>query len=243
MAGLLLEYVNTQRVKGYWSKKGIEERDTKQDLLKASHYFIRVAELTRDPIEQKNARLATGFLFGNVRLEKISQPLPVKGNVDTGARGEAPFAWSPEGALHMWNAQTFAWDTVWPLTWHGVQRKVRFDGATVSPNHERAVTWDERGSVQIWDIKSQQLVREANLQARLGEGVAIRRGEYVDKIHLVLLLVDRLALWDTEADSWLLSPVLAGGVQSIVLSYDKQRVLTLTVDGTVRVWKTRTLQP
>ena len=90
----------------YWAN-GINQRDDKNDPLKAAHYFMRAAALEADPPASDNAQLAGRFLLGdNAYLAGVFTHQQSVSGATFDADGRRVLTWSDDGTARLWDAAT-----------------------------------------------------------------------------------------------------------------------------------------
>lgn len=264
------ELANRELARNYWSR-GVDERDRNGDKMKASHYFMTVAEMV-DPGQAPNVRLASAFLDGNLRLLNISKAISFK-YYEVSPDGERVLAWNSDGSVWTWEAKHGDWTRVIKLTFE-------LEGATFSHNQKTMVAWGKAGKAQVWDLSRKQAIAEI-----VSDGVMIgaifSRGdaqiatwtesgvwqvwgsqtgqerlprlssklqdltfnpEFIDDHRILLPQTDSIAIWDTTRDGSLSSIATGAQLDSMKLSQDSSRLLTLSNREAI-VWNTRDFTP
>jgi WD40 repeat protein len=256
-----------QRLASYWNK-GIEERDRNNDPIKASHYFMRIAQA--DAAQREKARVASAFLDGNIRLVNISGPLMLE-DFQFDPASKRLFAWEKDGAVRFWNIDDGDWQLLLGPT-HSIA------GASLSHGGHILLKWDRTAAGEIWDMDSKSLIgriaaRGAILGAEFGpddsqivtwtkagfaqvwdartaqeraaaveteEQAPVQRLEHIDTHRVLVRLPSTVQLWNVDAGR--LTPIAGGGKASIaVLSEDRSRLLLMSDAGAVTVLDTRTM--
>jgi WD40 repeat protein len=133
--------------------------------------------------------------------------------------------WNAEGSVRLWKSTTGA-----PVGILLKQERGDVDGATVSRDGQRVLTWGDSGP-RLWDAQSGKLlgvprpdddvIRDAILSLRAGRIVPGDTGR-------------TLRLWAAGGDGT--NRELLRQSRDAIFSQDQSRILTWSVDGTARLW-------
>ena len=210
----------------YWDR-GIEERDRNNDPLKASHYFMRLANFKfANEAEKKKALLAAMFLVRNIRLVNLSEPQQQVGGIIFSADEKRVLTWNEDGSVRVWDSQTGEWNTL-------LKHEGQFRGATFSHDQKWILTWDEHDTARIWDVHSKKFVADIVPNGRVEDAV------FSQDDSQILTWTDRgvAQVWNTHTGQERSPPLLVHGERPIKRAefLDTQRIL-LRLEDRVGVW-------
>lgn len=219
-------------IANYWMN-AIDERDDRNNTLKASHYFMQAAEISRERNEQdfKNASLAGELLNGELRLDAITDDDSAKPDwfvlTEPCPGDAAPVKTSyEEGAIYLPDGLA--------TIKHELVRC-----AVYSDSRKKILSWGDDHFVRVWTDKGESL-----LNIKHKDNV---RGAKFNKDQSIILSWsdDRTAiLWDGFNGQRLSLEMLHDGpVRGASFSLDETTIVTRDDEEIIRVWKRQETRP
>jgi WD40 repeat protein len=165
---------------------------------------------------------------------------------DKSTEGESPSNASSESKIRVWNLRNgkplFTLPTQYPV-WSVVispdSKTLVSSTANVSPTAQLAPPADgsDRGSIQIWDLQTGDLLRTIPKSADDGMFIAISP----DGKTLASGANEAIKLWDLKTGELIrtLEPQ-SSGVNSVIFSQDGRVLASTGFDGKIKVWNPRT---
>jgi WD40 repeat protein len=224
---------------------GLEERDTNNNPLKASHYFIRAAKFAPNSDFAQKAQFASAALLQGIHLRDILEPedsnslsssveLP-DSLADSVGLALSPdknrvIAWKDDGTALIWNRTT---DAI-----HALSHPEFVTGAAFRADGQQIVTWNIQGTAHLWDTAT----GGARIRALVHREAIWGASFSPDGQQILTWSADGTArLWDAGTGAALTEPITHDGlIRGAMFSQDGQRILTWSDDATARVWDPKT---
>jgi WD40 repeat protein len=226
---------------------GLEERDTNNNPLKASHYFIRAMKFSPNSDFAQKAQLASAALLQGIHLRDILEP---KGSDSLSSSVALPdsladsvglalspdknraIAWKDDGAARVWNRTTNAI--------HALTSPASVTGATFRADGQQILTWNIQGTAHLWDAAT----GAARIPTLVHEKAIWGASFSPDGQQILTWSADGTArLWDAGTGAVLTKPLAHKDlVRGAMFSQDGQRILTWSDDATARIWDRNTGQ-
>jgi WD40 repeat protein len=113
-----------------------------------------------------------------------------------------------------------------------LKHSARVSGAALSRNGERAVTWDKKGTVKVWDVQTGDALGEILIVEDRVIKAAVSR-----ELLVVISADDDVAqLWNVSANQPLANLQHENAVLGAMFTKDGRKILTWGEDGTARLW-------
>lgn len=220
-------------ISNYWMN-AVDERDDRKNTLKASHYIMQAAKISREYNEQdfRSAYLAGSFLNGDIKLDSI---------IDDDSRKPDWFELTnncPDDAKNV--KPLYEEDKIYLPDGKGTREHKSLRCAIYSPDRTKILSWGDDYFVRVWSAKDEKAILEI-------EHKNVVRGARFNK-NLSRILSwsdDRTAIvWDAYNGQRLSTEMLHDG-PVIAASFSPHETYIATSDDkkNTRLWKRQEARP